>query len=453
MPVGEQSRMNALLADPDQVNVARLLADGRIRAVRRLPARQEARHHRPPADQHLRRCPGRTGRAAGPVGYGAGSAPRGRGPAGGGRRGRPVPLPPPRQRPRTDAPATPPAPAAPAAAPAPVPPRPPPPRPQGGRRRRAAAVRGAHRTGPLRQPPCPVSGPRTGASSPSTRPPRPSRAPGGARHLTSPNCPAAAPEEHIVPQLRGGPAPRQEPEQHAGHDPGLMAAFQRGIGLAEAQQHREPTLMEPTRLDPPPASMEPAPVEPTPMEPTLMEPTHRTRPDEQPRDHPRFPSPPPLPPPRPALPQTFAPKESIHHGERRADRPCIRPRLADERPRAARAAHVQRGAPVLRRTGEVRPRPRRGQRRPHGSPGLRPVSLGRSAGVRFGDGGDVRQVVVELDSTLLFVTTAGSAPASPCWPAARPTRPCSATRWRCWSRASAPTWSPRPGSTPSNPRR
>src|SRR5690606_16662991 len=35
-------------------------------------------------------------------------------------------------------------------------------------------------------------------------------------------------------------------------------------------------------------------------------------------------------------------------------------------------------------------------------------SLGRSAGIRFGDGGDVRQVVVELDSTLLFVTTAGS---------------------------------------------
>jgi predicted regulator of Ras-like GTPase activity (Roadblock/LC7/MglB family) len=35
-------------------------------------------------------------------------------------------------------------------------------------------------------------------------------------------------------------------------------------------------------------------------------------------------------------------------------------------------------------------------------------SLGRSAGVRFGDGGEVRQVVVELDSALLFVTTAGS---------------------------------------------
>ncbi|MFF0448846.1 roadblock/LC7 domain-containing protein [Streptomyces sp. NPDC004609] len=35
-------------------------------------------------------------------------------------------------------------------------------------------------------------------------------------------------------------------------------------------------------------------------------------------------------------------------------------------------------------------------------------SLGRSAGARFGDGGEVRQVVVELDTTLLFVSTAGS---------------------------------------------
>jgi predicted regulator of Ras-like GTPase activity (Roadblock/LC7/MglB family) len=35
-------------------------------------------------------------------------------------------------------------------------------------------------------------------------------------------------------------------------------------------------------------------------------------------------------------------------------------------------------------------------------------SLGRSAGARFGDSGTVRQVVVELDSTLLFVTTAGT---------------------------------------------
>ncbi|WP_079170069.1 roadblock/LC7 domain-containing protein [Mangrovactinospora gilvigrisea] len=35
-------------------------------------------------------------------------------------------------------------------------------------------------------------------------------------------------------------------------------------------------------------------------------------------------------------------------------------------------------------------------------------SLARSAGQRFADGSDVRQVVVELDSALLFVSTAGS---------------------------------------------
>jgi len=34
-------------------------------------------------------------------------------------------------------------------------------------------------------------------------------------------------------------------------------------------------------------------------------------------------------------------------------------------------------------------------------------SLARSAGARFGEGGDVRQVVVELDTSLLFVSTAG----------------------------------------------
>lgn len=34
-------------------------------------------------------------------------------------------------------------------------------------------------------------------------------------------------------------------------------------------------------------------------------------------------------------------------------------------------------------------------------------SLARNAGTRFGNGGEVRQVVAELDDTLLFVTTAG----------------------------------------------
>ncbi|MEU6311415.1 roadblock/LC7 domain-containing protein [Streptomyces sp. NPDC047014] len=35
-------------------------------------------------------------------------------------------------------------------------------------------------------------------------------------------------------------------------------------------------------------------------------------------------------------------------------------------------------------------------------------SLGRSAGSRFGAGADVRQVVVELDTALVFVSAAGS---------------------------------------------
>ncbi|MFI8952785.1 ATP-binding protein [Streptomyces sp. NPDC053750] len=68
--------------------------------------------------------------------------------------------------------------------------------------------------------------------------------------MGKPQLPRRRAQEHIAPQLRGGPAPRQEPEQYTGHDPGLMAAFQRGVGLAEAQQHLESAPVEPTRGDP-----------------------------------------------------------------------------------------------------------------------------------------------------------------------------------------------------------
>ncbi|NDZ69512.1 ATP-binding protein, partial [Streptomyces sp. SID10362] len=69
--------------------------------------------------------------------------------------------------------------------------------------------------------------------------------------MGKPQLPRRRAQEHIAPQLRGGPAPRQEPEQYTGHDPGLMAAFQRGIGLAEAQQHAEPAApLTPTHGDP-----------------------------------------------------------------------------------------------------------------------------------------------------------------------------------------------------------
>ncbi|MEF9886493.1 ATP-binding protein [Streptomyces sp. P9-A4] len=49
-----------------------------------------------------------------------------------------------------------------------------------------------------------------------------------------PLLPKRRAQEHIVPQLRDEPVARK-PEEHALHDPGLMAAFQRGIGLAESQ--------------------------------------------------------------------------------------------------------------------------------------------------------------------------------------------------------------------------
>ncbi|MDQ1007009.1 signal transduction histidine kinase [Streptomyces sp. V4I23] len=54
-----------------------------------------------------------------------------------------------------------------------------------------------------------------------------------------PQLPKRRSQEHLVPQLRDAPAPRKEDDQ-ALHDPGLMAAFQRGIGLAASQPPTAP---------------------------------------------------------------------------------------------------------------------------------------------------------------------------------------------------------------------
>ncbi|WP_415953445.1 ATP-binding protein [Streptomyces sp. KLOTTS4A1] len=51
-----------------------------------------------------------------------------------------------------------------------------------------------------------------------------------------PQLPRRRAQEHLAPQLREEPAARSESGHLVGHDPGLMAAFQRGIGLAEAQE-------------------------------------------------------------------------------------------------------------------------------------------------------------------------------------------------------------------------
>ncbi|MDH6485775.1 ATP-binding protein [Streptomyces sp. SAI-127] len=106
--------------------------------------------------------------------------------------------------------------------------------------------------------------------------------------MGKPQLPRRRAQEHIAPQLRGGPTPRQEPEYPAGHDPGLMAAFQRGISLAEAQQHLEQAPGESTTTLPSPrmeadpmdpahtvsAHMDTTPMGPTPMSAAPMDSVH-----------------------------------------------------------------------------------------------------------------------------------------------------------------------------------
>ncbi|MFJ6695220.1 ATP-binding protein [Streptomyces sp. NPDC091272] len=65
-----------------------------------------------------------------------------------------------------------------------------------------------------------------------------------------PGLPRRRSQENLVPQLKDGPAPRKEDDKPVLHDPGLMAAFQRGIGLAEAADVRsEDLLSERPRTD------------------------------------------------------------------------------------------------------------------------------------------------------------------------------------------------------------
>ncbi|MFE3167576.1 ATP-binding protein [Streptomyces sp. NPDC059224] len=266
MPVGEQSKMNALLADPDQVNVASLLADGRIGlfVVSQL-ARRHGIHVRLQSNIYggvqavlvvpqgvLGTAPGSTGAVPQPRDAEAGGGT----PASGtvrpsvvmgtpeGVHGAPGPAPADRR------PVSRPGPAAPAV---------------GGGRRRHAQAEGT-------PAPLPVRGSQETRPNPAEALPgiRPEDRPAVAEHagappvprvgavrgtMGKPQLPRRRAQEHIVPQLRGGPAPRQDNEAPAGHDPGLMAAFQRGIGLAEAQQHLEGTRTEPSAAADPPYPM------------------------------------------------------------------------------------------------------------------------------------------------------------------------------------------------------
>ncbi|MGW8065321.1 ATP-binding protein [Streptomyces ziwulingensis] len=266
MPAAEQSRMNALLADPDQVNVARLLADGRIGL---FVVSQLAKRHGITVRLQTNIYGGVQAVLVVPQAL-LGDEP-GALPAGGARPAEaagaePVHGAPPPRQPRAVSPAPPPAPPAPAAAPVtPVREVPAP-----------APSRRADRDAPV---PLPVRGARVDRPTPAAAVPgvRPedrgviaehAATPPVPRHsavrgtMGKPHLPRRRAQEHIAPQLRGGPAPRQDPGPHTGHDPGLMAAFQRGIGLAEVQQRTEPFPREPPSVEPFPR--EPPSVEPLP---------------------------------------------------------------------------------------------------------------------------------------------------------------------------------------------
>ncbi|MFI8092416.1 sensor histidine kinase [Streptomyces sp. NPDC086080] len=254
MPGTEQDRMNALLTDPDQVHVASLLADGRIGlfVVSQL-AKRHGIHVRLQANiyggvQAVLVVPQallgtEPGALAGGQDAGAAATARpgdgGTGPVPTARHMAAVPAPV-----EETAPATPyddgaGRPAAEPFAPAALQPGPRTPAPSDG----AGTV----------APPLPLRGARAARPTPAAAVPgahlgdRDALTDHGTAPLTPrgttvrgtmgrPHLPRRRAQEHIAPQLRDGPAPRQDTEDVAAHDPGLMAAFRRGIGLAESQQ-------------------------------------------------------------------------------------------------------------------------------------------------------------------------------------------------------------------------
>jgi signal transduction histidine kinase len=72
------------------------------------------------------------------------------------------------------------------------------------------------------------------------RPPH-GRAAGDERPL----LPQRRAQENLVPELRNGPAPRRGDEQEVEHDPGLMASFRRGVSLADNEEPDVPPTDSP----------------------------------------------------------------------------------------------------------------------------------------------------------------------------------------------------------------
>ncbi|MEV5610834.1 ATP-binding protein [Streptomyces sp. NPDC052225] len=273
MPVTEQNKMNALLADPDQVNVASLLQDGRIglfvvsqlarrhgitvrlqtniyggvQAVLVLPqgllgTDRDDEGERTP---HVRRAAA-AATADSMLGPQAAAA--------NGRSAAAYPTAVPREAPQ---PVT----AAPRETPSPVRAVPNTPVPGVPRQPRTESPLAPPGAAPLPQRTAGDPRPTPADALPGIRPEdrqladehtvTPPTPLGGAVRGTigRPQLPRRRAQEHLAPQLRGGPAERPDDEPPVGHDPGLMAAFQRGITLAEAAEPRELSREAPLRDD------------------------------------------------------------------------------------------------------------------------------------------------------------------------------------------------------------
>ncbi|MGX1952823.1 ATP-binding protein [Streptomyces anulatus] len=291
MPDHEQKRMNALLSDPDQVNVAHLLQDGRIGlfvvsalarrhgiAVRlqsniyggtqavlvlpqsllgtdpdappspdAVPVPPPGAVHRPPVEAGIPAAPPQSGTTRSEVPVPAQTSMGGSHEGSGHRQnGRPQP-------PAGEAPPLP--------------------------------LRAEHIDRPT--PPASPSE-HDGRPAPAAaherddRPATPSR--------SRPELPKRTNQESLVPQLREAPAPRVE-DEHALHDPGLMAAFRRGVDLAEAQTAQEESADGgyggpgatgtggQTALDAPLESLSPLPVRGATPAPDPSGPAEASRPD------------------------------------------------------------------------------------------------------------------------------------------------------------------------------
>ncbi|MFC9029328.1 ATP-binding protein [Streptomyces arboris] len=293
MPDHEQNRMNALLSDPDQVNVAHLLQDGRIGL---FVVSALARRHGIAVRLQSNIYGGTQAVLVLPQTL-LGADPDTAAPPGA------APVPPPgavHRPPADDGRTAPPAPpqvraAQPQAVPAPPGQAPPGQAPAGHPRDAQAPGSHAH-AAPESRPPGPrgeapplplraerVDRPAPPASAPDRPAPaaftpehadRPAPAAFVPERVDRPAPPAARPElpkranqEHLVPQLREAPVPRVE-DEHALHDPGLMAAFRRGVDLAEAQTAQEEgtgggygdATATPTALDAPLETLAPLPV-------------------------------------------------------------------------------------------------------------------------------------------------------------------------------------------------